>query len=98
MKLPTTLPAWQQLQTLAASPTPHLRELLTDTHREHRMTASAAGITLDASRQRLTPAIQQALLALAEQSDVAGQRDAMFRGDTINTTEDRPVLHVALRG
>ena len=98
MKLPTTLPAWQQLQTLAASPTPHLRELLTDTHREHRMTASAAGITLDASRQRLTPAIQQALLALAEQSDVAGQRDAMFRGDTINTTEDRPVMHVALRG
>ncbi len=98
MKLPTTLPAWQALKTLAATPTPHLRELLTDTHREHRMGLSAAGITLDASRQRTTPAIQQALLALAEQSEVSAQRDAMFRGDTINTTEDRPVLHVALRG
>ena len=65
MKLPTTLPAWQQLQTLAASPTPHLRELLTDTHREHRMSASAAGITLDASRQRVSPAVEAALLDLA---------------------------------
>ena len=62
------------------------------------MTASAAGLTLDASRQRLSPAIQTALLSLAEQADVAAQRDAMFRGDAINTTEKRPVLHVALRG
>ncbi|MDM7944429.1 MAG: glucose-6-phosphate isomerase [Hydrogenophaga sp.] len=98
MKLPTTLPAWQQLDSLAASPTPHLRELLADSHREHRMGASAAGITLDASRQRITPAIQQALQSLAEQSDLTAQRDAMFRGDTINATENRPVLHVALRG
>ncbi|KRB97984.1 hypothetical protein ASE11_14315 [Hydrogenophaga sp. Root209] len=98
MKLPTTLPAWQELQTLAGNPTPHLRELLADPHRAQRMSATAAGITLDTSRQRLTPAIQHALLELAEQSDVAAQRDAMFRGDTINTTEDRPVLHVALRG
>ncbi|MES2840595.1 MAG: glucose-6-phosphate isomerase [Pseudomonadota bacterium] len=98
MNLPTTLPAWQELQTLAANPTPHLRELLADPHRAQRMGATAAGITLDTSRQRLTPAIQHALLALAEQSEVAAQRDAMFRGDTINTTEGRPVLHVALRG
>ena len=98
MKLPTTLPAWPQLQALAASPTPHLRELLIDPHRAQRTSLSAAGITLDASRQRTTPAIQQALLALAEQSDLAAQRDAMFRGDAINATEGRPVLHVALRG
>ena len=57
MKLPTTLPAWQQLQTLATSLTPHLRELLTDTHREHRMSTTAAGITLDASRNASKSAV-----------------------------------------
>ena len=98
MNLPTTLPAWARLQALAAAPTPHLRELLADTGRATRFTHSAAGITLDASRQRLTPDIEHALLELAQQSQVAEQRDAMFRGDVINATEGRPVLHVALRG
>jgi glucose-6-phosphate isomerase len=96
---PTALPAWQQLTQLAGSPTPHLRELLsTDAGRAQRLSASAAGITLDASRQRLTPAVEAALLALAEQAQVGAQRDAMFRSDPINLTENRPVLHVALRG
>lgn len=95
---PSQLPAWQQLATLAATPQPHLRdELAADPERAQRLTASAAGITLDASRQRLSPAIQSALLALAEQAGVAAQRDAMFRGEPINQTEQRPVLHVALR-
>ncbi|MCW5655325.1 glucose-6-phosphate isomerase [Hydrogenophaga sp.] len=98
MKLPTTLPAWHQLQALADAPVPHLRELLAEPGRATRLTHSAAGITLDASRQRVTPAIEQALAALAGQADLAAQREAMFRGDAINTTEDRPVLHVALRG
>ncbi len=99
MTAPTQLPAWTQLQALADTPQPHLRDVLqTDTGRAAHMTLSAAGITLDASRQRVSPPIQQALLALAEQADVAPQRDAMFRGAPINTTEDRPVLHVALRG
>ncbi|MGE0098686.1 MAG: glucose-6-phosphate isomerase [Hydrogenophaga sp.] len=98
MNLPTSLPAWTRLQTLAAQPIPHLRELLAETGRTTRFTHSVAGITLDASRQRLTPAIEQALLELAQQSSLAEQRDAMFRGDAINATEDRPVLHVALRG
>ncbi|WP_245638641.1 glucose-6-phosphate isomerase [Hydrogenophaga palleronii] len=101
MKLPTTLPAWSQLQALADAPQPHLRDVLSagdHNARAEAMTVRAAGITLDASRQRTSPAIQQALLALAEQSDLAAQRDAMFRGEHINHTEDRPVLHVALRG
>jgi glucose-6-phosphate isomerase len=96
---PITLPAWQQLSLLAVAPTPHLRELLaTCPTRAQRLSAHIAGITLDASRQRVTPAIEQALLALAKQAQVGAQRDAMFRGDPINHTENRPVLHVALRG
>jgi glucose-6-phosphate isomerase len=96
---PTTLPAWQQLSQLASQPQPHLRELLaSDSARAQRLSAHACGITLDASRQRLTPAIEDALLALAQEAQVGEQRDAMFRGDPINLTENRPVLHVALRG
>lgn len=96
---PTTLPAWQTLAQLAAAPQPHLRDVLkSDADRASRMSVSATGLTLDASRQRISPEIQSALLALAEQANVARQRDAMFRGDAINTTEKRPVLHVALRG
>jgi glucose-6-phosphate isomerase len=99
MSAPTQLSAWKQLESLARATQPHLRDLLaTDTGRAARMTLRAAGITLDASRQRVSPAIEQALLALAEQSGLTAQREAMFRGDRINTTEDRPVLHVALRG
>ena len=96
---PTALPAWQQLSQLASQRQPHLRDLLaSDADRAKRLSASACGITLDASRQRLTPDIHHALIALAEQAQVGAQRDAMFRGDPINLTEDRPVLHVALRG
>jgi len=99
MQLPIHLAAWQQLSQLAAEPQPHLRDLLDqDPSRAERLRLNAVGITLDASRQRLTPAIEQALVDLAEQSDVTGQRDAMFRGDPINATENRAVLHVALRG
>jgi len=99
MQLPIHLPAWQRLSQLAAEPQPHLRDLLDhDAERAERLRLQAVGITLDASRQRLTPAIEQALVELAVQSDVAGQRDAMFRGEPINATEGRAVLHVALRG
>ena len=99
MTQPTTLPAWHSLERLAtqAQP-PHLRHLLAEPGRAERLSWSVAGLTLDASRQRLTPAVEQALLELAAQSGLAERREAMFRGDAINTTEDRPVLHVALRG
>jgi glucose-6-phosphate isomerase len=96
---PIQLAAWRTLTELADEPQPHLRDLLsTDAGRTQRLSATAAGITLDASRQRVTPAIHSALIALAEQAQVGAQRDAMFRGDPINVTENRPVLHVALRG
>lgn len=96
---PTQLPAWQTLNQHAATAHTHLRDLLdTDAGRIQRLTLSAAGITLDASRQRITPAIEQALNALAADAQVGPQRDAMFCGDPINLTENRPVLHVALRG
>ncbi|MFP5468021.1 MAG: glucose-6-phosphate isomerase [Gammaproteobacteria bacterium] len=96
---PTQLPAWQTLNQCASAASAHLRDLLdTDAGRVQRLTLSAAGITLDASRQRVSPAIEQALLALATDAQVAQQRDAMFRGEPINLTEGRPVLHVALRG
>ncbi len=96
---PLTLPAWQTLASQAAQPGPHLRDLFAqDAGRPARMTVEGAGITLDFARQRVTPEILQSLLALAEQADVAGQREAMFSGAAINATERRSVLHVALRG
>jgi glucose-6-phosphate isomerase len=96
--LPVTLPAWQHLVALAAEEQVSLRDRLAEPERAKRLTWSSCGITLDASRQGIGTEIEHALLELAAQSDVAGQREAMFRGDPINTTEGRPVLHVALRG
>ena len=96
---PLRLPAWAALTAQARAPLPSLRELLaSDPARAGRMTHNAAGLTLDSSRQRVTPAIEALLLELALQAGVPEQRDAMFRGDAINATEGRPVLHVALRG
>jgi len=92
------MPAWQRLAQLAAQPRPHLRERLAEPGRAERLSWSAAGLTLDASRQRLDRDTEEALLQLAAQSGLAERREAMFRGDAINTTEGRPVLHVALRG
>jgi glucose-6-phosphate isomerase len=96
--LPVTLPAWQHLVALAAEEQVSLRDRLAEPDRVQRLTWASCGITLDASRQSIGTEIEHALLELAAQSDVAGQREAMFRGDPINTTEGRPVLHVALRG
>ena len=95
--LPQQLPAWAALG-ITATQVPHLRELLQEPERPQRMQASGAGITLDYSRQRVTPTVMQSLFDFARQSRLEAQRDAMFRGERINTTEDRAVLHVALRG
>ena len=76
----------------------HLRELFADDPaRAERMTLEAAGLTLDYSKNRITDATVKLLLALAEQSGLRARIDAMFRGDRINVTENRAVLHVALR-
>jgi glucose-6-phosphate isomerase len=76
----------------------HLRELFAaDAGRGERMTAEAAGLYLDYSKNRVTDETIRLLIALAQESGVAERRDAMFRGDRINVSEDRAVLHVALR-
>ena len=90
--------SWQALDALAKQPQKHLRELLQDELRHEHMTASGAGITLDFARQRVDATIFQELLNLADESHVKAQAKAMFKGEHINATEDRAVLHVALRG
>jgi glucose-6-phosphate isomerase len=76
----------------------HLRDLFAeDPDRGERLTAEGAGIFLDYSKNRVTDETLRLLVDLAEQSDLTGRREAMFRGEHINVSEDRAVLHVALR-
>ena len=76
----------------------HLRDLFAaDPGRGERMKAEACGLYLDYAKHRVTSETIDLLVALAEESGVAERRDAMFRGEHINVTEDRAVLHVALR-
>ena len=76
----------------------HLRTLFADDpDRGERLTAEAAGIYLDYSKNRVTDETLTLLRRLAEESGLRERIDAMFRGDKINLTEDRAVLHVALR-
>src|SRR6476660_560058 len=77
---------------------PHLRNLFADDPaRGERMTAEAAGVYLDYSKNRINDETLKLLIDLAEQSGLRARIDAMFRGEKINVTEDRAVLHVALR-
>src|SRR6516165_8089405 len=76
----------------------HLRNLFADDpKRGEQMTAEAVGLFLDYSKNRITDETVKLLLQLAEESDLRGRIDAMFRGEKINITENRAVLHVALR-
>jgi len=76
----------------------HLRELFAgDPGRGERLTAEAAGLYLDYSKNRVTDETMRLLVELAAESGVPERRDAMFRGEHINVSEDRAVLHVALR-
>ena len=76
----------------------HLRHLFgNDPRRGERMTADAAGLFLDYSKNRVTDETINLLLQLADESNLRERINAMFRGDKINITEDRAVLHVALR-
>jgi glucose-6-phosphate isomerase len=78
--------------------TRHLRELFAeDLERGKRLTAEAAGLFFDYSKNRITDETLQLLFKLAEESGLRQRIDAMFRGDKINVTEKRAVLHVALR-
>jgi glucose-6-phosphate isomerase len=101
--MPTVLlrerPAWKALeQHYAEIAEVHLRQLFADDpERGERLTAEAAGLYLDYSKNRVTDETMRLLVQLAEESGVAERRDAMFRGDRINVSENRSVLHVALR-
>ena len=76
----------------------HLRDLFAeDPGRGERLTAEAVSIYLDYSKNRVTDETMRLLIELAAESGVAERRDAMFRGEHINVSEDRAVLHVALR-
>jgi glucose-6-phosphate isomerase len=76
----------------------HLRELFAeDPERGERLTAAASGLYLDYSKNRVTAETMRLLVELARESGVEERRDAMFRGDRINVSENRSVLHVALR-
>src|SRR5438132_960225 len=77
----------------------HLRDLFAgDPTRGERMTAEAAGVFLDYSKNRIDDETLRLLVQLAEQAGLRERIDAMFRGEKINVTENRAVLHVALRG
>jgi glucose-6-phosphate isomerase len=76
----------------------HLRELFTeDPGRGERFCAEAVGLYLDYSKNRMTEETLSLLLQLARESELERHRDAMFAGDKINVSENRSVLHVALR-
>jgi glucose-6-phosphate isomerase len=91
--------AWQALERHYAEISgQHLRDLFAaDPQRGERLTAEAAGIYLDYSKNRVTDETMRLLVELAAESGVAERRDAMFRGEHINVSENRAVLHVALR-
>jgi glucose-6-phosphate isomerase len=92
-------PAWKALQAhFQQIQGKHLRELFeADPARGERFTAETGGIFLDFSKNRITDETLKLLVKLAEESGVREKIEAMFRGDKINITENRAVLHVALR-
>jgi glucose-6-phosphate isomerase len=92
-------PAWGQLQAhYEKLRDVHLRELFAaDPARGERLRAEGAGLYLDFSKNRITDETLMLLGGLAHQRGVAERREAMFRGEQINVSEDRAVLHVALR-
>ncbi len=91
--------AWQALTTHHAEMQGlHLREqFAADPSRGETMTAEAAGLFLDYSKNRITPETLPLLIELAKERDLAGRIEAMFSGQHINVSEDRAVLHTALR-
>jgi glucose-6-phosphate isomerase len=95
----TARPSWKALEAHHEKVKGlHLRTLFADDKtRGERLTAEAAGLYLDYSKNRVTDETLTLLGRLAEESGLRGKIDAMFRGDKINLTEDRAVLHTALR-
>jgi len=95
----TDTPAWKALQShYDKVRNLHLRQLFADDpSRGERMTLEAAGLYLDFSKNRITGETLELLVNLANQQGLRSRIQAMFRGERINLTENRPVLHIALR-
>src|SRR5262245_29470697 len=95
----TQLPAWQALATHSQ----HIKDVplrtlfAEDPQRGERLAIEAAGLYLDYSKNRVTDETLGLLVRLAEESGLRNSIEAMFRGEKINLTENRAVLHVALR-
>ena len=95
---PTTTSAWSALTQHKASLTPNLRAWFEqDPSRAQKFSFDAADLHVDLSKNLITEETVQLLLKLAEEVNLAERRDAMFTGEHINVTEDRAVLHTALR-
>ncbi len=95
---PTTTSAWSALTQHKASLTPNLRAWFEqDPSRAQKFSFDAADLHVDLSKNLITEETVQLLLKLAEEVNLAERRDAMFAGEHINVTEDRAVLHTALR-
>ena len=95
---PTMTPAWDTLDQLADNFDPDLRKLFADDpNRTQTFTFDAADLHVDLSKNLVCPTLVGRLLALAEQTGVLELRDRMYAGEHINVTEDRAVLHTALR-
>ncbi|WP_395654122.1 glucose-6-phosphate isomerase [Phycicoccus elongatus] len=94
----TTTSAWADLERLHAAYRPDLRgAFAADPERARTLTLDCADLHVDLSKNLIDADIVAALVALADEVDLAGRRDAMLRGDRINVTEGRSVLHTALR-
>ncbi|WP_394170036.1 glucose-6-phosphate isomerase [Saccharospirillum alexandrii] len=96
---PTQLATWKKLEEHKATLADvHMRDLFAeDPHRGPRMTEHAAGIELDYSKNRVTDETMNQLMALARLAKLPEAIDAMFNGEVINRSENRPALHIALR-
>lgn len=94
----TRRPEWTALEDHRAEGDPHLRELFaTDPGRAERYVVRVGDLRIDYSKHLITDETLALLQELATATDVFGLRDAMFRGERVNLTEDRAVLHTALR-
>ena len=95
---PTTTPAWARLQALYDSLEPDLRGwFAADPSRAKSFTFTAGELYVDLSKNLINADVLSALVDLADQVGLTDRRDAMFAGEHINVTEDRAVLHTALR-
>ena len=95
---PTTTAAWDTLEETAQEFVPDIGGwFAADPKRAQRYTLTAGDLHVDLSKNLITPSVLDQLMALAEQTGVTEHRDQMFEGVRINVTEDRSVLHTALR-